>query len=100
MRIVKPVCIEFVGGNSYRMKVMVRDMEHRMTHHLTYQAKGLAEVGAGGMYAQNRYDILQRLQDFEACFEFAIGLCLFVKKSSNEVDRAAILGLLGEWMPD
>ena len=31
MRIVKPVGIEVVGGNGYRMKVMVRDMEHRMS---------------------------------------------------------------------
>jgi hypothetical protein len=31
MRIVKPVCIEVVGGNGYRMKVVVRDMEHRMS---------------------------------------------------------------------
>ena len=100
MRIVKPVCIEVVGGNSYRMKVMVRDMEHRMTHHLTYQAEGLAEVGAGGMYAQNRYDILQRLQGFETCLEFTAGPCLFVKKSGDGVDGSAILELLSEWMFD
>jgi hypothetical protein len=54
MRIAKPVCIEVVGGNGYRMKVVVRDMEHRHERHLTYQAEGLAQVGAGRKYAQNR----------------------------------------------
>jgi hypothetical protein len=45
-------------------------------------------------------NILQRLQDFETCFEFTADPRLFVKKSGNGVDGAAILGLLGEWMLD
>ena len=91
MRIAKPVRIEVVGGNGYRMNE-AHVQRHGTPHerHLTYQAEGLAEVGAGGKYAQNRYDILQRLQDFETCFEFTAGPCLFVKKSGNE----------GEWMFD
>ena len=53
----------------------------------------MAEVAAGGKYAQNRYNILQRLQDFEFCFEFTAGPCLFVKKSGNGVDGARNSGV-------